>query len=181
MTMILANRISPSRVVRIIVGNAAIIAVYAIRDLPIELIGIATALLVFNAFFMMFSTFYMLNALERTAWFAFWYVTIVATSAVARVIMAYAFAYRAFGLIDTMDNSVTTDRIPCIYFSLVTFTTLGYGDFRPVPAARLVAASEALFGYIMLAFFIAAFQRFYTRYFPSPDPTGHQPADASKN
>jgi hypothetical protein len=36
-------------------------------------------------------------------------------------------------------------------------TTLGYGDVRPSVDARLVAASEALFGYIWMAVFIGLF------------------------
>jgi len=35
-----------------------------------------------------------------------------------------------------------------IYFSTVTWTTLGYGDVQPKPDIRLIAALEALLGYI---------------------------------
>ncbi len=34
-----------------------------------------------------------------------------------------------------------------LYYSTVTFTTLGYGDFQPVPRMRAVAGIEALIGY----------------------------------
>ena len=37
-----------------------------------------------------------------------------------------------------------------LYFSTVTFTTLGYGDFQPSTLSRPVAALQALFGYIYL-------------------------------
>ena len=40
-----------------------------------------------------------------------------------------------------------------LYFSIVTFTTLGFGDFTPC-AARLVAASEALLGTLHLGLFV---------------------------
>jgi hypothetical protein len=42
-----------------------------------------------------------------------------------------------------------------LYFSLVTWTTLGYGDFQPLPNIRLWAATQAMFGYTFMAIFIA--------------------------
>lgn len=43
-----------------------------------------------------------------------------------------------------------------IYFSTVTFTTLGYGDFSPKQDARLVAAAEAFLGNMHLGILVAA-------------------------
>lgn len=40
-----------------------------------------------------------------------------------------------------------------LYFSIVTFTTLGYGDYHAVGAMRFVAASEAFIGAALLALF----------------------------
>ena len=34
-----------------------------------------------------------------------------------------------------------------LYYSTVTFTTLGYGDFQPLPRMRTIAGIEALIGY----------------------------------
>jgi hypothetical protein len=65
------------------------------------------------------------------------------------VIMGYALAYHYVGLFD--ENKVTRDPITCLYFSIVTWTTLGYGDVRPLAAARLIAASEAVVGYLTMA------------------------------
>src|SRR5262249_61780016 len=42
----------------------------------------------------------------------------------------------------------------CLYFAVVTWTTVGYGDYVPTPAARPYAALEALIGYLFMAFFI---------------------------
>lgn len=41
------------------------------------------------------------------------------------------------------------------YFSIVTFTTLGYGDLSPVGGLRILAAFEGLFGAITLGFLVA--------------------------
>jgi len=43
-----------------------------------------------------------------------------------------------------------------LYFSLVTLTTLGYGDIAPaVPAARMLCSLEAVIGQLLVAVFIA--------------------------
>lgn len=46
-----------------------------------------------------------------------------------------------------------------LYFSLVTFTTLGYGDIIPNPQFRLVAASEAVFGLLLVGLFLFTLAR----------------------
>ena len=53
----------------------------------------------------------------------------------------------------------------CLYFSIVTFTTLGYGDMRPTDdiGHRLLAGSEALLGVAIMALFIVSLARKYTR------------------
>lgn len=44
-----------------------------------------------------------------------------------------------------------------MYFSVITWTTVGYGDITAVcPASRFFAAMEALNGYVVLAVFVAA-------------------------
>jgi hypothetical protein len=48
----------------------------------------------------------------------------------------------------------TPTFMEAIYFSVVTWTTLGYGDLTPEPAARLVAATEAIMGYVVMALLI---------------------------
>ena len=51
-----------------------------------------------------------------------------------------------------------------VYCSLVTFTTLGYGDFRPRAGGRPVAALEATIGAFMMALFVVTLShRFVAR------------------
>lgn len=41
-----------------------------------------------------------------------------------------------------------------LYFSVMTWTTVGYGDFVPVtPISKIVAGSEALMGYVFMGVF----------------------------
>ena len=43
----------------------------------------------------------------------------------------------------------------CLYFSIITITTLGYGDITPVGwAGQVATASEALFGVILIGLFL---------------------------
>lgn len=54
--------------------------------------------------------------------------------------------------------------ISCGYFSIVTFTTLGYGDITPVSTlSRILASAEALFGSFTLALFVVVFVKKMTR------------------
>jgi hypothetical protein len=55
------------------------------------------------------------------------------------------------------------DGWDAIYFSIVTFTTLGYGDFRPAPSLRLLAGAEAAIGAALMAVFIVCLTRKYMR------------------
>ena len=50
-----------------------------------------------------------------------------------------------------------------LYYSTVTFTTLGYGDFQPQGRLRLVAAIEAILGLLMGAMITVVFARRYLR------------------
>lgn len=50
-----------------------------------------------------------------------------------------------------------------LYFSVVTFTTLGYGDFNPVGISRAIAAFEAFTGSFTIALFVVVFVKKMTR------------------
>jgi hypothetical protein len=46
-----------------------------------------------------------------------------------------------------------------LYFSIVTFTTLGYGDVAPTGGMRFVAACEAVIGALLIAYFVVSLAR----------------------
>jgi len=50
-----------------------------------------------------------------------------------------------------------------VYFSMVTATTLGYGDLHPVGIGRVLASGEAIFGMFMWAVLLTVFARRYMR------------------
>lgn len=54
--------------------------------------------------------------------------------------------------------------IESIYFSLITITTLGYGEFRPATAiTRIMAGIETSIGLFIWALFLTVFTRRYLR------------------
>ena len=56
--------------------------------------------------------------------------------------------------------NLVNDYLTCFYYSMITFTTLGYGDVRPcVGATRYVSMFEAFFGAFSLAVFVLTFGR----------------------
>lgn len=61
----------------------------------------------------------------------------------------------------TSDNLLSLLRVE--YFSIVTATTLGYGDMQPLGLAKVFASIEAIFGMLMWAIFLAVFTRKYMR------------------
>ena len=59
------------------------------------------------------------------------------------------------------ENSKT--YVSALYFSVITFTTLGYGDITPLGVARALAALEAFMGSFTLALFVVVFVKKMTR------------------
>src|SRR5262249_55899971 len=77
---------------------------------------------------------------------------------VAGLVGLSACAHTYFGLKDMANGGqVIHDPMISLYFSVVTWTTLGYGDFSPANNyGRAFAMWEALNGYLVMAILIAA-------------------------
>jgi hypothetical protein len=57
------------------------------------------------------------------------------------------------------NGSIENQFDEALYFSIVTFTSLGYGDIRPVGIAKLFAGCEAVTGLFLTSLFIFVFCR----------------------
>jgi voltage-gated potassium channel Kch len=81
-----------------------------------------------------------------------WVHLLFTTGKVLILIVGFAGAYQGLGILDNSGEGtrVTHNFLTSLYYSVVTFTTLGYGDFYPQGIARALAALEALTGYIVL-------------------------------
>jgi hypothetical protein len=112
------------------------------------------AALIFSAIFMvadMFSWPGAIKSHEKDDKLIFLIVTI-ATSGFA-IIAFFANAYEYFG--EVLHGGITIKGLgEHLYFSAVTFTTLGYGDYLPHGYAKLFAVLEALLGFAYFAFIV---------------------------
>jgi hypothetical protein len=70
-------------------------------------------------------------------------------------IWAYAFFYLAVG--------ATTDLLDAVYFSTISYTTVGYNDNHITEEWRLVGAFESILGMIMIGWSTAFFFKMLSR------------------
>jgi len=59
----------------------------------------------------------------------------------------------------TVNMATVKDFGFCLYYSVVTFTTLGYGDIHPLGYSHFLASAEALTGAFFMALFVVVFAR----------------------
>lgn len=82
------------------------------------------------------------------------FVTIFLVLLSASMIHGFAVVYALLGICSSGCSSSTpeflNDLYSAVYFSIVTWTTLGYGDFQPLGWVRLIASMEALIGYVFM-------------------------------
>jgi len=77
------------------------------------------------------------------------------------IILIFTFLFMSPGISGTgIGGSISKNFLDCVYFSVVTFTTLGYGDFHPLEGwGRIFAGTEAFIGALMMALFVYTFAR----------------------
>jgi hypothetical protein len=76
------------------------------------------------------------------------------TVVIIATITIYARAYYFDGIADCTSKDACKDMLSAVYFSIVTWTTLGYGDLAPKKDFYLTAASQALLGYVGMSIVI---------------------------
>ena len=94
----------------------------------------------------------------------FWALTWICVRLAAWMIGCHLFEIALWGLMYTWQGAMP-DAQTAFYFSVVTYTTTGYGDLVLPPEWRLVGGIEALTGILMCgastAFFFAVFSRIH--------------------
>ena len=70
-------------------------------------------------------------------------------------VLSFAYMYNTFG-INPPAGQDGYSQWDAVYFSAVTFSTLGFGDFSPSSNMRLVAAFQAIVGNLHLGVIVAA-------------------------
>jgi len=83
----------------------------------------------------------------------------------ALIILACAFFYAQQGMLIYRGNGGEASFLQGLYFSMITFTTLGYGDLFPVAEGlcRLVAMVEAVAGGCLMALFVVCLAKRFSR------------------
>ncbi|SRR5258708_572508 len=80
------------------------------------------------------------------------------------MIYLYGQAQAFMGIVNTVSGKITNNWIDGIYFSAITWTTVGYGDFIPSGvASRYLAAFEALDAYLVMVLFVSCLIPLVTR------------------
>lgn len=73
------------------------------------------------------------------------------------IILIYAAVYARFDLIIKSEGEFIQSTVDAVYFSTLTFTTLGLGDFQPFPSSELargLVTTQAAIGAILIAIFV---------------------------
>ena len=71
------------------------------------------------------------------------------------VVTVYGLMYRATsGVVTSGGTPRPADLWECIYFSGITFSTVGYGDFIPAPHMRFLALTEGALGVFTIGFLV---------------------------
>lgn len=83
--------------------------------------------------------------------------------AAAAVIVTSALAYTLSGRIQAPDGVGAISFSEGFYMSLITYTTVGFGDYLPLGWTRFFAALEALLGIFLAPLFLIGLTRRYLR------------------
>ena len=98
----------------------------------------------------------------------FWAEILMAVANLALLLSAFAVIYKIYGSgEDTSGHSFIADTShspeqkvktfpEALYYSVVTFTTLGYGDMQPRGVLRFMACLETFVGYLVLGILASA-------------------------
>ncbi|WP_210530418.1 potassium channel family protein [Rubellimicrobium arenae] len=106
-------------------------------------------------------------------------LAVVLASFAAHTVAVWTYA-AAYWLLAVVLNVPSFAGVPvsglldCLYFSVVTYTSLGFGDHVPVGHARLIAGVEALNGLLLIGWSASFTYLVMERYWPMHDPEGNE-------
>ncbi len=90
-----------------------------------------------------------------------WRVIIIAIL----IIVLSSFVFFLSNSLVYLEQMLNPSYFDSLYFSVVTFTTLGYGDYHPTGLVRIVSMIEACSSLILMPLFIISLTRKYLRTF----------------
>lgn len=95
----------------------------------------------------------MIKIIDKRSYKFFIYLFIVGV--VLYSIAFYFLSLFSMGIESTMSPKEIVGIPESLYFSIVTITSLGYGDFRPISFGRYVAMTEVIYGLIIIALIVS--------------------------
>ena len=123
-------------------GLTSLIVLWVSRDVCAFLLETG---LVFEDFFRRIAGL----AIPSFAFFTFYSMIVIVFAAIYRIIDRYAAGTHFLFAGEPRDLSF----IECLYFSIITLSTVGYGDLVPLsPAVRLIVGAEIICGVLLLLF-----------------------------
>jgi voltage-gated potassium channel len=138
-------QLSRSAIDLILIATMALIAgivLLVARDVAIFLIDVG---LMFEEFFRRVSNL----ILPATGFLTFYSMNIIVFACIYRIMDRYTVAHHF--MVDGLARDI--DFPESLYFSVITLSTVGYGDIVPISdVARLVAAVQIVFGIMLLLF-----------------------------
>lgn len=82
----------------------------------------------------------------------------ISISGLIQFILLFSYIYKGTGILSVISNKIIHNGFESIYYSVITITTVGYGDYIPAnDAGRFAAMTESILGYFFLSIFIATF------------------------
>ena len=182
-TLLLALRTSEAKPRTMRVAFAA-----AVLAVVVSIVALATDSSRLNDF-----VYFMLFALLLVSPFAIGRVILTSRQVTPRLLIGAICVYLMIGLLFTFlylgvngvhpnffKQGVETEPSIYLYFSFITMTTVGYGDFTPASAVpRVLVVLEALLGQIYLVTAVARLVSLYSRT-PSDNQAGVDQDDRSK-
>jgi len=125
----------------------------------ISLTAIVLALLFIYLAYLFFAVkkFFALPSIFRLVWLVLLLMPVL--------ILLFSYLYSVFGIVYAGAENITAELNwkDYIYFSLVVWTTLGFGDFQPTESSRLIAGFEAAFGYLYMGLAVGSIMEFFSR------------------
>lgn len=99
----------------------------------------------------------------------FWLQALMVLAELALLLAGFASMYAHLGIMNNTlpDSPVVHDFGLGIYLSIVTFTTVGYGDMYPVGLGRALAALQGLSGYLVLGILASTAASLVSPYSPA--------------
>lgn len=95
-----------------------------------------------------------ISSARRLSWQEAFFVIFTPIVVTYNEIFMFALLYRDLDVVAPIGKLSDGDYL---YFSIVTWTTLGYGDLSPIGLGRFLASTEALFGYVISGLTIALY------------------------